>query len=954
MNTSQLSQMLLEQDDARVRRQFFIQHADRLDDDLAQALKARADHYLRTEMRRSMAIAEAMLEMADYSGNLKHRALGLLARANVFSLGMGEYERSLADYEEAAEIYRQAGDRVNMARSQIGKIWSLINLSRYEEAKATAIWASAILEEANAIQPMATLTMNRAIGLGRQGDDTGALAMFDRAHELYEEMGEDGQRYLPWIDQNRSIVLRNLGRLQASLEAAERAWRGMESQGEVVEAARARQSMAITYLLLGRYTEALNLMEDARRIFLEDGRQRDALLLDVFLCDCLLPLRRFHDVLAITRNVRPFFAQRGMGKEIGQALLDEAVAYAGLGQFDNARTSLIEARKHFIADANPVLIATADLELAALLLHLDELEQSAALLEHAEQIFSQRNLKPQLAHIWLLRARIALRRKQWREAEQLAQRTLTIAQKEQSITLAFRARHILGQTLEHRSDPWQAMDQYERAIRHLERLHGYLMTEFQADFLEDKAGIYEDAVLLALKIGADQKALELTERAKSRSLLSMIANRIDLSLHARRPQDQAIVTELIRLRKERDRILLRWETGEEVRAGKDARKAQQRIWELEQQITKRWHQLLIHNADYAKDAALWQIQAESPQPWLDEKTLLVEYFMARGRPHAFLIDSEQVQAVQLPIASGQVTSLLTMLSLNHRTLPHSPASRQDQLLRNARGLLTRLHQLLIQPLQPRLNRYHRLIIVPHGNLHYLPFHALFDGERYLIETHEISYLPASSLLRFSERPRDHDGRTIAFGYSNHGLLPKAVTEARSVAAIMAGQAFLEDDAVLVRLQEAGPSARVLHFATHGEFRADNPLFSGVLLADGWLTTLDIFNLRLDASLITLSACDSGQHRIAGGDELLGLTRSFLYAGAASLLLSHWQIPDAVAAELIMTFYRHLAAGERKAAALRRAQLALLRRGREDDAESSHYQHPFIWAPFFLMGSPHEL
>jgi CHAT domain-containing protein len=954
MDTSQLSQMLLEQDDASARRQFFMQNAHRLDDDLAQALKAQADHYLRTEMQRSMAIAETLLQMAEYSGNPKHRALGLLARANVFSLGLGDYERSLEDYEEAAAIYRQADDQVDAARSQVGKIWALSNLSRYAEAQAAAAWASDVLEAANALQPLATLTMNRAISLGRQGDDIAALAMFDRARELFAAMGEDGRSYLPWIDQNRSIVLRNLGRLQDSLDAAERAWRGMEAEGEVVEAARARQSMAITYLLLGRYTEALNLMEDARRIFLGDGRQRDALLLDLFLCDALLPLRRFREVLAITRNVRPFFAQRGMDKEIGQALLDEAVAYTGLGRFDEARASLIEARQRFTAAANPALIAAADLELAAMLLHLDDPEQSAALLENAEQVFSQRDLAPQLAQTWLLQARVDLSRGRWDRAERLAQRALDVARKEQIITLAFRARHILGQALERRNEPWQAMEQYERAIRHLERLHGYLMTEFQADFLEDKTEIYEDAVLLALNIGAEQKALELAERAKSRSLLNMIANRIDLSLHARRPQDEAIVTELIRLRKERDRILLRWETGEDVRAGKDARAAQNRIWELERQITKRWHQLLIHNADYARDEALWQVRAESPQPWLDEETLLVEYFMARGQPLAFLIDKHQVQVVRLQIESAQVTRLLTLLSLNNRTLPWAPAKRQQQLARNARNLLTQLHRLLIQPLQPRLDRYARLIITPHGNLHYLPFHALFDGQRHLIETHEISYLPASSLLRFSVQPRNNDGRTIAFGYSSHGLLPNAVAEAHSVAAIMAGRAAVEEDAIIARLKEAGPTARVLHFATHGEFRGDNPLFSGILLADGWLTALDIFNLRFEASLITLSACDTGQHRIAGGDELLGLTRAFLYAGAASLLLSHWQIPDAIASEFITDFYRHLAAGERKATALRRAQLALLHRGRQGEPNSAHYQHPFIWAPFFLMGSPHNL
>jgi len=331
----------------------------------------------------------------------------------------------------------------------------------------------------------------------------------------------------------------------------------------------------------------------------------------------------------------------------------------------------------------------------------------------------------------------------------------------------------------------------------------------------------------------------------------------------------------------------------------------------------------------------------------------VEYFIARDQLIVFLVDKNQVEAVPLAANPGQTARLLTMLSLNHRTLPWAPRERQQQLARNARGLLQKLHQQLIQPVQHRLQQYHRLIITPHAALHYLPFHALFDGERHLIESHEISYLPASSLLPFTLRPRPHNDSRIAFGYSNHGLLPKAVEEAQAVAGIMSGTAYVEENATIARLREEGREARLLHFATHGEFRSDNPLFSGILLADGWLTALDIFNLRLQSSLITLSACDTGQHRIAGGDELLGLTRSFLYAGASSLLLSYWQIPDAIAMDFITDFYRHLAAGERKATALRQAQLALLQRGRED-ADASYYQHPFIWAPFFLMGSPNHL
>jgi tetratricopeptide (TPR) repeat protein len=384
MEASELSQHLVEQPDRQARARLLARHASELDDDLAQALKGRADHFLRTDVEMAKRSADALLELAEHTGNPRHRALGLLAWANIYAIALGEYARALTQYDEATAIYQELGDDILAARSQIGRIWALTNLSRYDEAEQAAAWAADILEGAGETQLLALLTLNRAINFGRQGDDVRALATFNRARELLASLGESGEGYLPWIDQNRSIVLRNLGRLQESLEAAERAWRGMEAHGEFVEAARSRQSMAVTYLLLGRYTEALNLMAEARRIFLDDGRERDALLLDLFLCDCLLPMRRFQDVLEITGHVRPFFARRGMAQEIGKALLDEAVAYAGLGRFDEARASLAEARRRFLLDANPVLVASADLELAALLLHLGEWEESANLLTHAE------------------------------------------------------------------------------------------------------------------------------------------------------------------------------------------------------------------------------------------------------------------------------------------------------------------------------------------------------------------------------------------------------------------------------------------------------------------------------------------------------------------------------------------------------------------------------------------
>jgi CHAT domain-containing protein len=131
----------------------------------------------------------------------------------------------------------------------------------------------------------------------------------------------------------------------------------------------------------------------------------------------------------------------------------------------------------------------------------------------------------------------------------------------------------------------------------------------------------------------------------------------------------------------------------------------------------------------------------------------------------------------------------------------------------------------------------------------------------------------------------------------------------------------------------------LHLACHGMFRSDNPMFSSLKLGDGWLTAAEVLDLDLAGALVTLSACESGRNEVFGGDELIGLTRAFLGAGAATLVASLWLVQDETTAELMDKWYEHLREGVGRAAALRRAQLEL----------RDKFSHPYYWSPFVLIG-----
>jgi CHAT domain-containing protein len=261
------------------------------------------------------------------------------------------------------------------------------------------------------------------------------------------------------------------------------------------------------------------------------------------------------------------------------------------------------------------------------------------------------------------------------------------------------------------------------------------------------------------------------------------------------------------------------------------------------------------------------------------------------------------------------------------------------LVRRALHYLGLLYDALVRPLEAALGGG-RLAIVPHRVLHYVPFQALYDGTNYLIERYEICYAPSAAVLRHClAMPRRPIERALILGVPDEQA-PLVRDEVASLAPLFTeSRVLLGDQATGAALRAHGPTADVVHLACHGRFRPDSPLFSAVRLADGWLTVRDACSLNLHCELVTLSACETGMSSVAPGEELLGLARGFLSAGAPSLLVSLWTADDASTTALMTQFYTRLRAGASPAAALRVAQCAMLR----------STPHPYFWSPFILIG-----
>jgi CHAT domain-containing protein len=505
-----------------------------------------------------------------------------------------------------------------------------------------------------------------------------------------------------------------------------------------------------------------------------------------------------------------------------------------------------------------------------------------------------------------------------------------------------------------RGDLAAARDEYEAAILSIEQTQSRLATELRSAFLEDKLQIYEDAIDCCLRLGDPGGAFAYLERAKSRALVDYLASNPEVGLRAPAGEDRELVDELARLRAEHNWFYERLHGRDfavqhaEALPPAEAEALQAAIDAREKQIRRALERLALRRADVdglegLAGSASAGGAALAALPALDAGSVLLEYFLGRERSAVFVVRDGAVTAVPLAATRQDVRRLLDRLQLNWSSAARALAGGESlaALAANARAVLRALYQALVAPAAGWLAGCRRVTVIPYGVAHAVPFHALFDGRQHLIEQVEVVVCPSSGLLQLcAGRPRPAAPGTLVLAYSDGGRLPYVLREAEVVAAAMPGECYVEGEATRARLVEAAPRHGVIHLAAHGEARLDNPTFAHLKLADGQLSTADVFNLPLEGALVTLSACETGRSLVRGGDELIGLSRGFLYAGVSALVQSLWRVDDESTARLMARFYHALRAGRTRAAALRGAQLDLLTGGQA---------HPFIWAPFQLVG-----
>ena len=338
------------------------------------------------------------------------------------------------------------------------------------------------------------------------------------------------------------------------------------------------------------------------------------------------------------------------------------------------------------------------------------------------------------------------------------------------------------------------------------------------------------------------------------------------------------------------------------------------------------------------------LDAATLQAMLRPDEVVVAYHALPDRLMAWVLSNDGVREVPLPVA------------IKRADLARLVDAYRDALIKlnpNASQVGEKIGALLLAPLEIPAGK--RMIIVPHGPLHYLPFQALRLDGQYLIERNPMSIAPSISIAaKLAERTPTVSAQLVAFGNPTINPdvadpLPGAEREVQALSRQFPGATlFFKEQANKSNFEANAPKAPLLHIAAHAMADTLDPLHSKVLLADengqpNYLEAKDVLGMDLrGTALIALSACESGLGRVEDGDEVLGFTRSFLSAGTSTLLASLWPVSDAATETLMTTLYDDLAKGESVQDAMRDAQRAVL--------ANPETAHPFFWAPFNLIGN----
>ena len=543
------------------------------------------------------------------------------------------------------------------------------------------------------------------------------------------------------------------------------------------------------------------------------------------------------------------------------------------------------------------------------------------------------------------------------EAEHALLRAVHVADTQGYGRIQWQGRMELG-TFYSTTDTRKAADYFEQTLTALEAQNNNVLLEgFRAGSLSGAVTIYDDPYDLYTDMlmthGRERDAFYVAERARARAFLdtlSLAREEIAGVLPAQFVTEERSILERINA----NQATLRagnLDADRRAALGREISGDEERLTNIRVRLAID-HPALA-NARYPQILKVDDVQAKVLRP----NEVLLQYFVGAQSGTLWIITPTAFHVRRLPARKEIETAVRAFLD----TL-----GRPDGDFKTG---AKQLGAMLLPDLAGVLSPVSRLIVVPHGSLNYVPFEALLERDLFLIERYAVSYAPSTSSLAFLRSRASSGTEVVAVGnpvmraagtatergqrLDRIGALKPllhAGPEVRAVSAVYGSVAHVFEQETATEAVLSGPDAAragIIHIATHGLIDEEMPDRSGLALtaappADGILQMREIYKLRFNAALVTLSACQTALGKAITGEGIVGLSRAFFYAGSNAVLASLWNVNDASTERLMGPFYRALAKGQPIDDALRAAKLTMVRDG-------GRLSHPYFGAAFVVTG-----
>jgi CHAT domain-containing protein/Tfp pilus assembly protein PilF len=821
------------------------------------------------------------------------------------------------------------------------------------------------------------------IAMGVAISDTGELDEgIQIMHSALEKAEEAGERpMILSILSEMGVAYKNSGMFEESAEYYDRGLRAAEEMGQKEAKARILNNLGVLNANEGRNDEAIHYYHQSLRIAEELKNRRGIALLLNNIGNIYRSEGRLEEALSYFE--RSLKTREEIGDQWGtaSALMNIGIIFERQKQYDKAIYAYQRCLK--ISEQTGFKSQTA-----MTFRHLGETFLSLRNYQLAEESYKKAFTIGEEIHSKIITAyslegfgKVFIGLEKYSQAAEKFQQALSLSKEITQPEMIWRANYGLAKAYEKLEDHQQALKFYSEAIDEIEKVRARASSDDgKSGFLANHLPIYENMInfLSTLnekysKQNFDVQAFEYSERAKARMFLDTLTEfqsgiRKGLNLEQKRQEKQI----LQKISKLRSAVL---DSSAELDQSEKHKKLLEAEGDLDQLILN----LKLQNPQYA--------QLKYPEPYgiseiqkhLDEKTVLLEFFLGEKRSFVFVVMPTDIQMKTLPSRvelEESVRKHVDIIRSPARTSMGKDVTGSSQLYRKPAHAL---FQLLIAPVEEYLKEKEHLILILDGIFHYVPFETLIiDGDHLLIERFRISYAPSATIWTTLQRKsiQRNTKELVAFAdpllssdtstnletqrvesMNNLVQLRFAREEVQGIASLYPAELreiYLSEEATEEKFQKVS-QFEMIHFATHAIIDEEIPRRSGIILSsqsnqdsDGFLQMHEIWNLNLNTKLVVLSACDTGLGKLVNGEGIISVMRAFFYAGAKNVVVSLWKVDDQSTADLMRDFYAHMKSGKNPAESLRQAKLDMIREAKIGSTYAA-YEEPYYWGPFILIG-----